>query len=260
MMRSAQRVANVTTMFPNSRTRRPTQTSPMPSMWTAPMARTTPTLRFTPYAWAKLQFLRDLGDTEVGGFGIAPADDLLLVEDFQLVRQQCTPVSVQFQDDAVADFFDQQVDVGRRPQQFGRIWLHTHPGNSAQPSSIDEETFARCFGRADWTVMFILARGGQTYARVRFNVGPGGNLEISTDVDFALPFAASQHEAWQEEYDEIVGLGLNLEMDDPWDRRQWQRSQDDDFVELANRELAAWEEDDMAASEWLRLMDEPSTV
>ena len=29
-----------------------------------------PTLRFSPYAWAKLLFLRDLGETEVGGFGI----------------------------------------------------------------------------------------------------------------------------------------------------------------------------------------------
>ena len=40
-----------------------------------------PTLRFSPTAWAKLLFLRDLGDTEVGGFGISAADDLLYVED-----------------------------------------------------------------------------------------------------------------------------------------------------------------------------------
>ena len=39
-------------------------------------------LRFTPYAWAKLRFLRDVGETEVGGFGISRADDPLLVEDF----------------------------------------------------------------------------------------------------------------------------------------------------------------------------------
>ena len=29
-----------------------------------------PTLWFSPTAWAKLLYLRDLGDTEVGGFGI----------------------------------------------------------------------------------------------------------------------------------------------------------------------------------------------
>ena len=31
----------------------------------------TPVLRFSPTAWAKLLFLRDYGETEVGGFGIA---------------------------------------------------------------------------------------------------------------------------------------------------------------------------------------------
>ena len=39
----------------------------------------------------------------------------------------------------------------------------------------DEETFARVFGRTDWAVMFILARQGQSYARLRFHVGPGGD-------------------------------------------------------------------------------------
>ena len=54
-----------------------------------------PTLRFTPWAWAKLLFLRDLGETEVGGFGISAENDLLLIEDIQMVRQRCTSVTVQ---------------------------------------------------------------------------------------------------------------------------------------------------------------------
>src|SRR5262245_8509285 len=41
-------------------------------------------LRFSPTAWAKLVFLRDTGDSEIGGFGISRADDLLLVEDLSL--------------------------------------------------------------------------------------------------------------------------------------------------------------------------------
>ncbi len=36
--------------------------------------KTCPTLRLSPTAWAKLLFLRDLGETEVGGFGIAAAE------------------------------------------------------------------------------------------------------------------------------------------------------------------------------------------
>ena len=104
------------------------------------------------------------------------------------VKQRVTVASVAFDDAAVADFFDQQIDLGRKPQQFLRIWLHTHPGDSASPSSTDEETFARVFGNSDWAVMFILARGGQTYARLRFNVGPGGHVQIPVEVDFHRPF------------------------------------------------------------------------
>ena len=48
-------------------------------------------------------YLRDYGDTEIGGFGISSADDLLLIEDVQLVKQQCTTVTVAFDDTAVAD-------------------------------------------------------------------------------------------------------------------------------------------------------------
>ncbi len=158
-----------------------------------------PTLRFSPTAWAKLLFLRDQGDTEVGGFGVTSPDDLLLVVEFHLVGQECTPVTVAFDDQAVADFFDGQVDLGRQPDEFGRIWIHTHPGSS-RPSEVDEGTFQRVFGRSDWAVMFIIARGGETYARLRFNVGPGGSLEIPVSVDYSRPFAGSDEVAWGQEY------------------------------------------------------------
>ena len=135
-------------------------------------------LRFTPLAWAKLLFLRDRGATEVGGFGISDPDDLLLVTDLALVDQLCSVASVEFADSAVADFFDQQVDGGLSPAQFARIWVHTHPGNSPMPSSVDEETFARVFGQSDWAVMFILAQHGQTSCRLQLNAGPTGAIEI----------------------------------------------------------------------------------
>lgn len=163
-----------------------------------------PTIRFTPYAWAKLLYLRDAGDTEIGGFAVTSPDDLLLVEDVRLVHQQCTAVTVAFEDASVADFFDEQVDAGLKPEQFGRIWLHTHPGTSAEPSNIDEETFDRCFGNSDWSVMFILALNGETYARLRFNVGPTATRTMKVEIDYSQPFAAADGEAWQAEYDSNV--------------------------------------------------------
>ena len=51
-----------------------------------------PVMKFLPTAWAKLLYLRDCGEAEVGGFGVSSVDDLLLIEDIQLVRQSCTAV------------------------------------------------------------------------------------------------------------------------------------------------------------------------
>ena len=157
-------------------------------------------LRFTPTAWAKLLYFRDCGGTEIGGFGISAADDLLLIEDFVTIKQDVSVASISFDDEAVANFFDTQVDIGRKPEQFARIWLHSHPGNSPQPSATDEETFSRVFGRCQWAVMFIVARGGQSYARLRFSVGPGGQVVIPVEVDYSQPFSQSNQEAWELEY------------------------------------------------------------
>src|SRR3954453_21417104 len=60
--------------------------------------------------------------------------------------------------------------------------------------------FTRVFGRSDWAVMFILACGGQTYARLRYNVGPGAELKLAVEVDFGRSYAGTSFEAWKEEY------------------------------------------------------------
>lgn len=159
-----------------------------------------PTLRFEPTAWAKLLYLRDLGETEIGGFGLSAAEDPLLIVDVLMVRQRCTVVSVAFDDAAVADLFDRMVDEGVPPTRFARTWLYTHPGDCPLPSFVDEATFDRVFGRTDWSVMGIVARNGATYARLSFHVGPGGSLEIPVAVDWRRPFAAADRDAWRREY------------------------------------------------------------
>jgi len=159
-----------------------------------------PSLRFSPTAWAKLLFMRDMTDNEVGGFGVTEADDLLFVTNFALVKQKVTAVSVSFDDEAVANFFEDQVDASRKPEQFARIWLHTHPGDSPQPSCTDESTFQRVFGSCDWSIMAIVAQDGSTYARLRFNAGPGGEMKIPVCVDYSCEFDAADFEIWQQQY------------------------------------------------------------
>jgi hypothetical protein len=159
-----------------------------------------PALRFSPTAWAKLLFLRDAGESEVGGFGISAKNDLLYLEDVRLVRQVCDVASVILDDSSLADFIDGQVDAGVAPSHCGRIWVHTHPGASPQPSQVDEETFRRAFAQTEWAIMFVLARGGRTYARLRFHVGSGGDIDLPVDVDWSKPFAGSDHSSWLAEY------------------------------------------------------------
>ena len=187
-----------TTLPSKSESKQPEKTPQKPRRIVQPP--TAPILRFSPVAWAKLLYFRDRQETEVGGFAVTSPSDLLKVEDFITVKQEVTVASVSFDDQAVADFFETQVDAGRKPEQFGRIWLHTHPGDSPVPSCTDEETFARVFGSCQWALMFVLARGGKSYARLRFNVGPGGSIIIPVDVDFGTPFGPSQQEAWEVEY------------------------------------------------------------
>jgi len=157
-------------------------------------------LRFSPTAWAKLLFMRDVTDNEVGGFGITEADDLLFVTDFVLVKQKVTAVSVSFEDESVANFFEDQVEAGRKPEQFARIWLHSHPGSSPEPSMTDEQTFTRVFGSCDWSVMCIVAQDSGTYARLRFNAGPGGEVKIPVCVDYNYEFDAADFEVWKQQY------------------------------------------------------------
>ncbi|MBS1983331.1 MAG: hypothetical protein JST16_04090 [Bdellovibrionales bacterium] len=180
-------------------------------------------------------FLRDIGETEVGGFGISAANDLLSIQDFVLIPQVCSAVTVSFDDDAVAEFFDQQIDLGRQPQEFARIWIHTHPGNCARPSAVDEETFIRVFGRSDWAVMAIVACGGETYARLQFQPGPGGSLRLPIEVSYTVPFAKSDHDGWTDEYLSAVHPISNLTVPEDTSSHVGGSSRS-----LSPLELAAW--------------------
>jgi hypothetical protein len=166
---------------------------------------------FAPGAWLKFQLFCHTGPTEVGAYGLTNAADPLYVEDLLVVKQRTTAVTVAFDDQAVADLFDNMADAGIPPGRFARVWLHTHPGASVTPSAVDEATFDRVFGSCDWAVMGILARTGRTYARLRFRAGPGGAIDIHTGVDWSTWPAYAQSldlfedlDRWQSEYLRLV--------------------------------------------------------
>ncbi len=47
------------------------------------------------------------------GFGLTEREDLLLVHDIALIKQQVSSITVALDDMAVADFFEDQVELGR---------------------------------------------------------------------------------------------------------------------------------------------------
>lgn len=148
--------------------------------------------------------MRDKGGTEIGGFGISSRKHPLVIEDFVLVRQEAHVAFVEFDDTAVADYFEDQFDRGLQPLEYGRIWIHTHPGDSAQPSGVDYQTFERVFGACDWAVMFILAKGGDTFASLRFGGGLHVAQSLPVSVTYDYEFPGTDAAGWEQEYKKNV--------------------------------------------------------
>lgn len=187
-------------------------------------------LIFTPYVWSKLRFMRDRGDTEVSGVGYSHPSVPGLVTEFNMVKQYNTGASTEFDDDEWAEWGVQQDQLGRTPEETQSIWIHTHPDNSATPSSWDEKTAVKIFGKCGWWVMYILAKGGHQTCRLTHNgdarqspwlphlfgadkklgcqLTPDGDillptmsLEVKIDHDGCYEGVTQEdREAWEEEY------------------------------------------------------------
>ena len=160
-------------------------------------------LLISPTAYSKMLYMLGAGNTEVGGFGIiTDPEDQFYIGDFQTVKQVCTAASVKFDDEAVADFVEDQIDLKREPWQVMRVWMHTHPGFSPTPSGTDEETFERAFGDPDWAIMLIISKDRKYYARLRMTLKSGSNVEVPVEmrIDYTRDFQAADSAAWRKEY------------------------------------------------------------
>lgn len=169
----------------------------------------------SPLAYLELSFYCHHAETEVAAMAISSADDPLYIDRIALVKQRASACYVELDDDAVADHIQACAEQGIAPARCGRIWMHTHPGNSATPSATDEQTFARAFGGCDWSIMFILARGGAIYARLQLASLPGLRIELAVKIDWsAWPAVVPQLldarplQTWRKQIDELVELEL----------------------------------------------------
>lgn len=170
---------------------------------------------FTCYAWSMYQFLRDAGKTEIGAFGITgDAKRPNLITDLLVPRQICNSVHVDVDPEDNQNCMLDLVERGLEPWQCQKIWLHTHPNMSPNPSGTDEQQFRECIQSVDDYYGFvILSTDGKIHAEVRYYTNDrfasfGGNgiakQTVNIAVDYAYPFAASNRELWQSIYDEKI--------------------------------------------------------
>lgn len=221
-------------------------------------------LYISPYVWAKILYFHKISDVEVGGFGISFHDNPLSLNNFCLVKQKSSIVSTDLDDDAIADFYDDCVDEGLEPVEFGRIWIHTHPQGLATPSTTDEKTFSKCFGKCDWAIMMICPEGAKPKAWIQYKY-PSCRTELEVEVDYSIEFPGSEQDEWKKEFDECVeketfaytskpyvgkyddrtyaneairsSYGAVDECNDEWDEDWWEYFEEEDDAEVIDK---AW--------------------
>ena len=165
-----------------------------------------PELLFTPYAWKKLVYLRDLSDNEVGALGVSVPGKPLVIADLLVPKQLVSWVSVAFDMDNVSDLYADMSEKNRPMEEFARVWIHTHPGSSATPSGTDENTFMTNYGTCNWSVMFILAKSGATTACLRLKTPQKLDIQLGVGIDWTVPFDATDEVEWKSHYAQSISV------------------------------------------------------
>lgn len=102
----------------------------------------------------------------------------------------------------VEEFIDSQEGT-IHPYQVNSVWMHTHPGNSATPSSTDNSTFR---GKKPdlYFVMYILAKGGAQHAELKIN-GVGTKIYLPcAEPDVRYEPSAGEIKRWAQLYKDNV--------------------------------------------------------
>ena len=117
---------------------------------------------------------------EVSLMGISESEEgqgLLTVEDFVCVPQEVSGGVTEPTDEGMAIYFEEMMfDKGINPNRCGRIWAHTHPGTSPNPSGTDEETFSKWFKDTEFACMYIMADGND-YCKIKHTSKQLGNMK-----------------------------------------------------------------------------------
>jgi hypothetical protein len=126
-------------------------------------------VRLAAAAYWHLQWLCHRTECEVSAMGVfAEGREDLLIEEFILVKQTVTEMTVSLDMEWWAD---KQAELfGERGIQPWRTscWAHTHPAGINRPSGVDDATMEKSFGGWDFALMLILTKAGVFYGRLEF--------------------------------------------------------------------------------------------
>jgi len=164
-------------------------------------------ITLTSYVWEKLKFMKSAGNSEVSGFGISDTTNPFCMVDFVVPTQVCNSMGTEIDGEAILNYLEQQACLDTVP--YTRMWVHTHPGFSAIPSSVDWNTFLQCFGNAPWSVMLVL--GGKSdsdvvYAVINVNSTICMLLPVEVVVAYDVPCEPKDTDAWFAEYQRNVTI------------------------------------------------------
>jgi hypothetical protein len=101
---------------------------------------------------------------------------------------------VDIEEEDTLKMVEELVGLGYETGEFMRYFIHTHPGQSPQPSTTDEKTYREIFGKMDWSSMIIFAKEGATFCRTQFQAGPGAVIEGDLRVHFSGYFPGVDEE------------------------------------------------------------------
>lgn len=161
-------------------------------------------LVFSMYAWQKLQYFCHADSCEVSGFLKTHPQAPFYVQDLVLTKGEYSVAGVKMDPVAVNEYMTNELIEGRPV----RMWWHTHPGNSASPSMVDEDQLSTEFSNCNYFVMFIHAKGGENYCRLRLGI-EGTKMYFDQNIPVRVETRLRQTdkidvEAWQKEYSDAV--------------------------------------------------------
>lgn len=180
-------------------------------------------LIFHPIAWLELKWFLLHKPVEVSCMGIAEIPDHpLYITRLAWLPQNNSAGFVEFHEGAFSTHLNDSLDAGLQPYQATRIWIHTHPGGSPNPSGQDEDQLTQFMALNDWTVMFIMARTGATFCRLRVREhvtvkGAFGRITSERrmkdrSLDVAVAWSALREpreidpRAWMRTFDSVMNL------------------------------------------------------